>query len=113
MLSKEQRLNGKEIAYILRKGQKVYGEFLVFRFIPQYKNVPYRQASIQIPLKLDKRAVVRNMLKRKALIQFETLMKEYNYTFKVFIFVNKQSLHPLKEALESKEKRHILSLREQ
>lgn len=112
MLPKKQRLNGKDIAYILRKGQKVYGKFLIFRFIPQYKNLRYRQASIQIPVKLDKRATRRNMLKRHALIQFEHMMKEKNQYFKIFIFVNKQSLQPLKEALESKEKTHILSLRE-
>lgn len=113
MLPKKQRLTGKEIQYILRRGAKIYGNLFVFRVIAQYPWVRMHQWSVQIPVKLDKRATMRNMLKRQAstLLQDMFLWSDWSIPYaKIFIFVNKQALQDMKDVIASGEKTRIVDI---
>ena len=77
MPAKQKRLSGKEVQFLLRRGEKIYGKLLVFRIRKQYPNIQHNQRSIQIPVKLDKRASMRNLLKRKANLLFEEMWNDY------------------------------------
>lgn len=112
MSPKYQRLTGKEINYMLKRGKRYYGQFFIFRVIPQYTNKHYNQLSIQIPLKVDKRATTRNMLKRvwyKAAEEFYT-PKQHHYV-KVFASANKKNIWPLIEYIATQEKTAIVQYR--
>ena len=113
MLTKHSRLSGKEIQYILRRGGKIYGKLFVFRIIAQYKNISYPQRSVQIPIKLDKRATMRNMLKREAKRTFVELTGQQKTTpaYKVFIFVNKQGVESWKDVIATWDKTRIVEAR--
>jgi ribonuclease P protein component len=83
-----------DVQFLLRKGKKIHGEHLVFVVFPQYQNRKYHQLSIQIPVKVDKRATMRNLFKRTALDVGRKILEEKKLpTFlKVFVFVNKQGV---------------------
>lgn len=113
MFEKKCRLSGRDIQYILRQGGKIYGNLFVFRIVPQYSHRSYIQWSIQIPVKLDKRATMRNTLKRQAKHIFATYMLEQkpHLHYKVFIFVNKQAVVSWKDTIATQEKRCIVDKR--
>jgi RNase P protein component len=49
---------------MLRRGNKRRGKYFGVLTIPQYPNNNFHQISVQIPVKLDKRASMRNELRR-------------------------------------------------
>jgi RNase P protein component len=87
----------------------VYGKSFVCIAFPQRHFLPYTQRSISIPVKLDKRAAVRNALKRRARILFVELVAESGVTtsWQLFFFLNKNSLDELKQLIATKNKTSI------
>lgn len=93
MLPKDQRLTWRDIQYLLRRGRKYYGNVFVMTMVPQYPNKPVHQYAIQIPNKLDKRATMRNLLKRHAMHILEEHLEEADWPrLKAFFFINKQQI---------------------
>lgn len=76
MIPSHKRLSWKDIAYMLRRGKRLYGDIFICMVIDQYPNRPWHQIGIQIPVKCDKRATMRNLLKRKAQKVFIDLADE-------------------------------------
>jgi ribonuclease P protein component len=109
MLATKYRLTGKDIQFLLRKGKKIYGKTFVFIVFKQYPQRSYTQRSVQIPVKLDKRAVMRNLLKRTAKSAFVSMSEHSSLpACKVFIFVNKKSLEPFKDMIATHNKTDIV-----
>lgn len=109
MLRKENRLSWKQINRLMWRGRKLYGKYFVCIAFPQRHFLPYNQRSITIPVKLDKRATMRNALKRRARYLFVELTLEYKVTTKrqLFFFLNKKSLDELKQLVATKNKTSI------
>jgi len=109
MLATKYRLTGKDIQFLLRKGKKIYWKTFVFIVFKQYPQRSYMQRSVQIPVKLDKRAVMRNLLKRTAKNIFVKMSEKNSIpACKVFIFVNKKSLEPFKDIIATHKKTDIV-----
>lgn len=124
MIPSYKRLTWKDIAYMLRRGKKYYGDLFVCVVIDQYTNRPRHQVWIQIPVKLDKRATMRNQLKRAAQWVFwEELWglhsdvgtsKQMSGRYKKrFIFVNKKQMQSLIELLATSWKTTIVKKRKE
>jgi ribonuclease P protein component len=64
MLPKEYRLPAKEIPEIARKGKRLAGEFMDIKAW-YATTLEHPQFAISISKKIDKRAVVRNLIRRK------------------------------------------------
>lgn len=113
MLAKENRLSGKQINRLMWRGRKLYGKCFVCIAVPQRHFLPHNQRSITIPVKLDKRATMRNALKRRARILFVTMHKEHKMTShrQLFFFVNKRSIEELKQLVATKNKTSIYEQR--
>jgi len=112
MLPSHKRLTWKDIQYWLRRGKKVYGTMFAWSIFDQYPNRKRHQCSVQIPVKLDKRATTRNRLKKVALAVFQDLLKEHYVPYKKrFIFVNKKHLQEMKEILATSSKTTIVKAR--
>ncbi len=110
MLPKHQKLTGKEINYMLKRGKRYYGEYLIFRVIPQYSSNKFSQRAFQISLKVEKRASMRNELKR---ICFSIIQEqgEWKKHIKVFASVNKKKAEELKELIATQPKKTIINQR--
>ncbi len=118
MLAKHQKLTGKDINYILKRGKRVYGKVCTFLVIPQYTNNAYDQRAFQIPVKLDKRASTRNMLKRVWFWHIAQLQSNSSTSssprkgyYKIFAAINKKNLSPLIELIATHNKTDILTSR--
>lgn len=112
MLPSHKRLTGKDVQYWLRRGKKLYGSTFVCVVFDQYPNRKRHQASIQIPVKLDKRATTRNRLKKVAMSVFqEELLKIKHQYKKRFIFVNKKHIASMVDVLATSSKTTIVKER--
>ncbi len=108
MVEKKYKLSWKEINYMLKRGKRYFGEYFIFWVIPQYPNISFNQRAFQIPLKVDKRATVRNLLKRscyKSISNSTFVSKTY---VKVFASINKKNVEPLKELIATQNKTTIV-----
>lgn len=96
MLAKKYRLTWRDIQYMLRRGSKTRGTYFWCMTVAQYPNASYHQRSVQISVKVDKRAVMRNELKRIAREVFQELLDAHTNTskrqLKRFLFINKKSV---------------------
>ncbi len=63
MLPKKQRLTKKRLAYVFRKGQRFGNAHLNVRFIKNFQ--PHSRFSITVSAKISKKAVERNLLRRR------------------------------------------------
>ena len=63
MLPRENRLNKKEVESVFKKGKKFVGEFLIFKL--KTKNNSCSSFSAIVPVKVSKKSVERNKIKRK------------------------------------------------
>ncbi len=113
MLPKSQKLTWKDINYMLKRGKRVYGKLFTFRVIPQYPQRKFNQWGIQIPLKVVKRASMRNMLKRAGYAHIQESNFWSNKFYKIFVVVNKKHANHLIEHIASQNKSAILQLRTQ
>ena len=116
MLPQKEKLTGKEINYMLKRGKRYYGEYFIFRVIPQYPNKSYFQRAFQIPLKIDKRATMRNLFKRVCYAHVwtasQTLTSWKKSYYKIFASINKKQAPQLKELIATKAKNTIVKTRE-
>jgi RNase P protein component len=78
--------------------------------VPQHRHRRYTQRSIQIPIKLDKRATMRNLLKRFAREEFCEIFSSYKgMHMRLFIFVNKKTLASFKDTIATQKKTSIVN----
>lgn len=95
MLKKNYRLTTKDIHYMLRRAMRYKSELFVFLTIPQYSNKQYHQRAISVPVLFDKRAVVRNSIKRlffDTISDYSLLLNQPFSRFgyqKIFVYFNK------------------------
>lgn len=91
--------------FLTRKGMKCYTDFFSFHIFPQYPNIPHNQISCHISIKWSKRAVKRVALKRLVIwyVQKNNLInkKIEEKHYKIFIWLNKNSIEKLKEKMDS------------
>lgn len=118
MLPKKQKLSWKDINYMLKRWVRVYGKIFIFRVIPQYRNNNFHQWAFQIPVKLDKRAVMRNLLKRawfRCVLHNKNkpnwLLSSSSKYYKIFASINKKNMLPVVQFIASHNKTDILSYR--
>lgn len=111
MLSKLFRLKWKDINFLVRRRKYVPTEFFGFMYFDQYPNLKYNQISVNIPLKYNKKAVYRNILKRimiKHIQEKELIKTRINWKFyKIFVTLNKKNITELKSQTEKFDKRDL------
>ena len=91
MLSKNNRLHkDKEIKSLIHKGQTFFLPEFVIKF--QKNNSEARRFSFVISTKVDKKAVVRNRLKRQLREVARCLLPDINPGFDILIIAKKQAL---------------------
>jgi RNase P protein component len=113
MLQKKNRLSGKQINWLLGRWRKLYGRSLVCIAFPQRSFLKHTQRSLTIPVKLDKRATMRNALKRRGRILFFDLATQYIWekAWQLFFFFNKKSIDEFKQLIATKKKTDIYTYR--
>lgn len=111
MLKKVYRLTWKDINFLVRKKHFIWTPIFSFLYFSQYDRKLYNQFSIQVPVKLTKKAVKRNQLKR---IIFDNIKKRNLLSFpiwwkyyKIFVMVNKKTIPILQNTIESGDKNLI------
>lgn len=95
MLKRDQRLKSKDIPHLARKGKKIVSEGFDLRVWWDNKITP--SFSISISTAIDKRAVVRNKIKRKLKVAILELQKN-KYIFrngKYLLIVRDKSIQDL------------------
>ncbi len=112
MLAKAFRLTGKDINFLTHKRQFIPWGLFNFFYVRQYPNRKFNQISVNIPLKFDKRATQRRIVKR-AIIQFieekSLIHKQINGKFyKIFVFLNKKSAPELAKKFASEKKKDTI-----
>jgi ribonuclease P protein component len=108
MQKKHQRLTGKDIAYMLKKAKKRAGSNFLVYCLPQYSHRQYHQWSFTISLKIDKRAVKRNYLKRLLVERFAFALREHHPKYaKFFILPHKHMLEQRKQLIATRDKTTI------
>jgi RNase P protein component len=104
MLAKHYRLTTKDVHFLLRKKKYIAGKVFHFFWFPQFHSKQFHQMSIQIPVKRDKRATHRNILKRKCMHTLRQLnftnKKINNWYFKIFCFVPQKTVEKTKQEFE-------------
>jgi RNase P protein component len=113
MQPSHQRLTRRDIYVLLRRGYKHHRQLFSYYRTPQHRRSPRSQWSIQIPVKLDKRATVRNRLKRIAIEEFEHALFDASVHahYKAFVVLQKKSIPKLVQMIASTDKRHIVQSR--
>lgn len=112
MPAKRTRLTGRAIQFLLRRGTKKRGQRFGYIYTVQPNHRSFHQRSIQIPVKVDKRATIRNLLKRHASLIFQQCLQSFSIPYgKFFIFVNKQSIDALGKLIATSSKSAIVSER--
>lgn len=113
MIPKFKKLNRKEINFLIKKQNIVFGKNFSFFFFSQYSNKKYNQISFQTTVKLSKKAVIRNNIKRILynIIKSKNIANETfnNKHYKIFVIINKKNIEILQKLLETKNKKLILS----
>ena len=111
MLKKKNRLTWKDINFLIKKQNMIYWKYFSFFYFKQYPNRYYNQYSLQLPIKLSKKAVYRNFVKRVVFDYINStwlINKRFNSSYyKIFIIFNKKEIEKLKETIETKEKKLI------
>lgn len=111
MLSKCFRLKWRDINFLIKKRKYFPTRYFGFFYYDQYPNLKFNQISINIPLKYNKKAVHRTVIKRQILtfIQDKDLInKKINGKFyKIFITLNKKNIWELKSQIEKFDKTAI------
>lgn len=111
MLQKKNRLTGKQINWLMGRGRKMFWKHFGYVVFPQRHFIPLTQWSITIPVKLDKRATMRNLLKRHARIVFFEQRNKYQMPTnrQCFIYVNKKVIDELKQRIATDNKTTIIN----
>ena len=112
MLSKDQRLTGKDVLYITRKRQYINQWLFGFFYIKQYATRQYNQFSSHITIKLSKRSVVRHIFKR-AIMQYvskNNLVQDSlgNTFYKFFIVLSKSRIEEIEKKIANLPKKDTI-----
>ncbi len=110
MLKKNNRLDGKQINWLMGRGRKMFGKHFGYVVFPQRHFIPQTQWSITIPVKLDKRATMRNLLKRQARLVFieQWQLFQMPTNRQCFVYVNKKVIDELKQRIATENKTAII-----
>jgi RNase P protein component len=111
MLKRRYRLRWKDVNFLVRRRQYFSYGFFWFFYFEQYPNLKFNQISVNIPVKYNKRAVERVRLKRIV----NTYLSNNWYDkkvingkfYKIFVFINKNSISELKSQMEKFDKEHV------
>ena len=91
MLSKKNRVDKKEIDLIFKKGRFVGSQNLTLKFFINLDKTKEKKISFITPKSVSKKAVIRNLLRRRGYAVLEKYMKQFPVAILgVFIF-NKKS----------------------
>ncbi len=108
MLAKKYKLTRKDVNFIFRKQKVIPGKFFSFFVWPQRPNRKYNQFWFLPPVKLTKKATLRNFIKRIIYdrIRVNDLhLKPIDWKYrKIFIIFNKKTIQTLKPEIESIDK---------
>jgi RNase P protein component len=112
MIPKRQKLNRKDINFLIKRQNIVFGKNFSFFYFNQYSNKKFNQISFQTTIKLSKKAVVRNDIKRILynFIKAQNII-EQNFNgkhYKIFVIISKKNIEILQKVLESKNKKSIM-----
>lgn len=88
MLNKQQRLTKKEFNDVFEKGKPVHSDFLFAKILEINKKIPSK-FSISIPVKIEKKAVKRNLLRRRGYAIIRENLKNIKNGFSVIIIIKK------------------------
>lgn len=111
MFKRRYRLKWKDVNFLVRRRQYFSNWYFWFFYFDQYPNLKFNQISVNIPVKYSKRAVQRVRLKRiinNYLLGNWYDKKNINWKFyKIFVFINKNSISELKSQMEKFDKSYI------
>lgn len=111
MFKRRYRLRWKDVNFLVRRRQYFASGYFGFFYFDQYPNLKFNQISVNIPVKYNKRAVERVRLKRiinTYLLNNWYDKKPINWKFyKIFVFINKNSISELKSQMEKFDKDYI------
>ena len=111
MFKRRYRLRWKDVNFLVRRRQYFSSGYFGFFYFDQYPNLKFNQISVNIPVKYNKRAVERVRLKRiinTYLLNNWYDKKPINWKFyKIFVFINKNSISELKSQMEKFDKDYI------
>jgi len=108
-MKKQQRLTGRDIAYLLKKGKKLSWTYFWWYMMVQSTYRPYHQRSITIPTKIDKRSTKRNMLKRYLNEQWMSSIVGIP-SAKVFLMLHKHHYQRIQQLIATRDKKAIREL---
>lgn len=91
MLPKNIRLDSKQIPRIAKTGKKIYGDLIFISFIEK-SDLNSSKFAISISKKVDKKAVVRNKIKRKLREAIRFLEKEKFFKKGEFLVIPRTNL---------------------
>jgi ribonuclease P protein component len=114
MLAKKYKLTRKDVNFIFKKQKVVPGKYFSFFVWPQRPNRAYNQFGFLPPVKLTKKATLRNFIKR---IVFDYIRNDQIYLkpldgkyWKIFIIFNKKTISNLAPKLSNISKKELKTL---
>lgn len=107
MILKKYRLTTPQVQWLLRRWQRVSGKKFLFLTQAQTKNM-YSQRAFQLPVKVDKRAVMRNMCKR-AFYDIALATETKGTHTRTFVCLHKDALQEVIQLIASGDKTTILA----
>lgn len=111
MIAKQLRLRTQDIQRLLRRGQRVSGK--KFLFLTQKQRVaPHSQRAFQLPVKVDKRAVMRNACKR-VFYDLALQLDRAGTPTKTFVCLHKDAFAEVIQLIATGDKTTILNTRKQ
>lgn len=90
MLNRQYRLKNNEIAEIARKGRKFQGELFDIR-VWYSINIEHSKFAFAVSTKIDKKAVIRNRIKRKLRAAVYSLEKNKEFKLGKYLFIVKSA----------------------
>jgi len=107
------RLKGRAVKFLTKKWKYFSSGHFSFFFFEQYPNQRFNQISVFVTVKLDKRAVKRNIVKRSVL----KVLEKYNFVnqplkwkfYKIFVILQKNNITQLQEKIAYSDKKDIIN----
>lgn len=88
MLPKHKRLTKKEFNEVFEKGQPIHSDFL-FGKVLKTKKPTDSKFSVSVPVKVEKKAVKRNLLRRRGYVILKNTLENIKNDFKIIIILKK------------------------
>ena len=98
MLAAQNRLRKtKDIELIFQKGKKAFSQFFLVRYLPNQK--PYSRFAVVVSNKVSKRAVQRNLLKRRVREILRASLSQLPVGLDLVVLVSPKIINSSKEIL--------------